>query len=172
MFEILFGVEGFTGDPEKAHIILEWASSLKPTSHYLHQVRTSTLHEIMPPQVLAFLVSSVQLFEDQASREIADIACERTNEAIGEHGDDLRLDAVLIRIHPASQGDPRTYVCTLRDDKGRTLKWFSNVQPHYDTGARLSLECIVKRHDEFHEAISTVISVTSHALAKNQSPQY
>lgn len=148
---------GFTGDHEQAQNILEKASAIRPTSHYLHQLRSATQHDIMPPQVLAILISSIAHFEQLHIKSVSTTITKRVNVGLGDIDELKAVRCTLLRVVPSIKYGSVTHVCTFRDEHGHTLKWFSSTHPHYDIGTRLLLTGSVKRHDEYQGTTSTVV---------------
>lgn len=151
--------------PETAALadqVLEYARAMEGDDDYPSNLRSMARQEHLTSAHIGLMASAVSGWrreQQQLVKEEADRATPALDEWAGTVEQKLiGIPATVIGITPISGDYPSTLI-TMRDDQGRTLKWFASNPPELDEGGKIVInQATIKALDSYRGTKQTLLT--------------
>ena len=153
--------------PETAELakqVLEYARTIEGDDDYPSNLRSMAAQEHLSSKHIGLMASAVSGWrrkQEQEAKAEADRATPALNEWAGTAGEKLTaISATVVGTQyiPGDRYGGQTLI-TIRDDKGRTLKWFASNPPDVEEGGRVTIDkATIKGLDEYQGAKQTMLT--------------
>lgn len=148
---------------ELAQRVLEFARNMEGDGDYPSNMRAMAQQEHLTYKHIGLMASAVSGWhreQEKLAEQAAERAAPALNEWIGAPKDKLAgipVTVVGLKYIPGDYGGQS--LITMRDDQGRTLKWFASNPPELDEGSKMMIDkATVKALDEYQGTKQTVIT--------------
>jgi len=146
-----------------AERVLEFVRTMEGDEDYPSNLRAMARQEHLTSHHIGLMASAVSGWhrkQQKLVKEEVERATPALNEWIGARKDKLAgIPVTVVSLKPMLEGNYPSTLVTMRDDQGRTLKWFASNPPEIDEGGKAMIDAAtIKDLDEYRGTKQTVIT--------------
>jgi len=138
---------------EKVNNIIEYCKGLESTTEYFHNLKVLTKEGYCKATNFGFVVSMIPLYERNH-----EVNQEGLNEYYGNVKDKVELELTVTNVFPISTQYGYCDNIIMKDDEGRTFKWFTSTNQNIEKGSKIKIKGTIKAHSEYKGVCNTELT--------------